>query len=160
MASIIKQLKARFIDTPDFMDLKNIKNIPILIYGDLKHKNRNHNLLRDAKYLGEATTSWNQFIIKSRNMRPVAVDLTIPANFIVGELYAVDPITMLLIDRSCGNTRYTNREMVWVKCVNGSHETRSMQAWMHVGHLDPIEYGTTTTYSVVKDKKQYQEWSG
>ena len=160
--NIIKNLQKRFEFTPDFLEFKCQRNILVFVYGTLRRGGKDNHILDDSVYLGTAHTLRNIFTIKSYFSMPVVFEEEkISSNHIVGEVYAVSPITLADIDHVMHNTGYTDRKIVWVELRNqpSTKNTDIFQGvLMHTGSLPPAHYQRTNTYSEIKERKQYQEW--
>ena len=98
--------------------------IPVFVYGTLKRGYANHVHLRDAVFVGEASTV-------ARYAMHVAglpmVDHDNPVSPIHGELYRVDRTTFVKLDRLEGHPDLYRRRFVWVTLSVGGVEP----AWMY-----------------------------
>ena len=85
--------------------------IKLFVYGTLKRGHRNHRLLRNSTYLGNATTARRYSVIDVGF--PVLI-LDPEGNRVRGELYEVDRETTISLDRLEGVGRMYNRVRKYV----------------------------------------------
>jgi gamma-glutamylcyclotransferase (GGCT)/AIG2-like uncharacterized protein YtfP len=130
--------------TPDFLELRNIHTIPVLVYGTLKMGGIFHDALRGAPYLGEATTIHDGFFMKETSSFPVAFFLGNAGDQrmkhkgkLHGEVYVVDPKMMLRLDEIEDNGRMYTRRQVMVRLVDQPSDVEVKQkfikAWVYCG---------------------------
>lgn len=126
--------------------------IPVFVYGSLKSGGWLHNILKDSFWLGDATTALKEFAMwDSGSGFPVVRDVHKDheaAGRIVGELYMVDPVTLLELDRVEGNNYMYSRRQAWVWAQDHTKEVEdantgeirkarpAIHAWVYVGMND------------------------
>lgn len=121
--SMFTELKARSVYTPDMDVMETYTDyIPIFEYGIRKnYGNTPHPQFKGAKYLGEALTTSETFVMKEHLDFPYVFKIkhTSPsAKRILGQLFAVPIITLLTLDRSYNNNIICRRHKVYVKCMD------------------------------------------
>lgn len=118
MYTLVKQLLERDNDnTPDWRDRKIEDWIPIFVYGTLKAGGRLHRVLENAFWLGDGITAGHDFNMYDTGgfpvVRPVHASHEMGGK-IFGELYMVDPVTLLELDRIEGNGEMYERRQIWI----------------------------------------------
>ena len=141
--------RLRMENTDDYHELRKCEEHLVFVYGTLKKGHPNHELLAKAKPLGVAQTCVGTFCMKNNGgMFPVVTKKSHSmfgntpvgdSGRINGELYAVDTLTMIDLDRLEANGRMYNRVKTWFWMrdqqapVQGS---MGVQAWMYLGDED------------------------
>ncbi len=154
--------------TPDFFDLKLENEIPIFVYGSLKQGGFLHDVLEGHAYLGVGQTHVEKFWMEDAESFPCVFELQHGMKGmhqmkgrIQGELYVVDPLTMLELDRIESNGKMYKRRKVYCKALDqGTQLLRpSVQAWMYIACP---EYWSHVKLQTVKPKMtgkgQVYEW--
>lgn len=178
-------LKARqTITTPDFLQLKLNPVNYVFVYGTLMTGNRNHKLLEDAAYLGRGMTHAPDLVLMEDRKLDLPVALPKKGNAICakkegakikGEIYSVDPLTMLELDFLESNGYLYQRVERWIKCVDQEYKLRGdvsakpyTKCWIYLGvpeawrHLEDScsKFQTPVldwhyAWSSLKDQKNY-----
>lgn len=143
-------LKARkTITTPDFLKLKlNPVNF-VFVYGTLTAGNRNHKLLEDATYLGRGMTHAPDLVLMEDRKLDIPVALPKKGNAICakregakikGEIYSVDPLTMLELDYLESNGYLYQRTERYIKCLDQEYKLKGdvtarpfTKCWVYIG---------------------------
>jgi gamma-glutamylcyclotransferase (GGCT)/AIG2-like uncharacterized protein YtfP len=121
--SLIKRVSDR---TPDFIERKSEHFIPVLVYGTLKSGGYFHDTLEGCPYLGDAYTTTPAFVLYDTGSFPVA--------FHIGEVYVVDPLTLLQLDRIESNGKMYSRKRITVKLIDQQGQANQfIQAWIYCG---------------------------
>lgn len=81
----------------------------LFVYGTLKRGQRNHRLMREARYLGEAVTAPQYTLL---NLGPFPGMITGGTTAVHGELYEVGPKLLARLDRHEGVPKFYIREAV------------------------------------------------
>lgn len=175
---ILEQLSLRYNSrTPDFIERKLEGVIPVFVYGSLRRGFHNHGHLKDLPYLGQAYTTIEKYEmrdagggsfpvvferapkIKGKKRNPVVGKIR-------GEVYAVDPKTLLRLDRLEDNGTMYTRSMQWIfldeqRLSDKTTIRPSIKCWMYVAEekfwqgrcaSDPIR-------SVMTNGVRYYDWS-
>lgn len=130
--------------TPDFIELRNIHTIPVMVYGTLKMGGFFHDAIRGAPYLGEAMTINDQFYMQETESYPVTFWLGNAGDprmkhkgKLNGEVYVVDPKMMLRLDEIEDNGRMYSRRQVMVRLVDQPAsidvKQRFIKVWVYCG---------------------------
>lgn len=118
--SILKDLAKRddCKNTTDWDHRKIEDWIPVFVYGSLKSGGWLHSVLQDSFWLGDGLTATKEYnMYDSGNNFPVVRDVHKDhemAGRVVGEIYMVDPVTLLELDRIESNNYMYYRKQVWV----------------------------------------------
>ncbi len=145
--NILYQLQKRITDsmTPDFVELKQKSSLqPVFVYGTLKKGHRLHDVLSGCPYLGRGITSIARWDLKNapQGSFPIMFKLKTEnphKGKVCGEVYAVDPLTMLELDEIESNGRMYQREKVHIRLRDQHYKTTtgdmnpSVQCWTYVG---------------------------
>lgn len=141
--NILEELSERDNDiTPDYLELKNMKNIPVFVYGTLKMGERNHSLLKDCIFLGEASTAvWGFRMYKAEGGFPVVLkkpSANSDSYRIYGEVYLCSARNILDLDYLESNGRMYDRQkhFIFLHEQNGifkENARASLQCFMYVG---------------------------
>lgn len=136
--------------SPDYMERKLEHLLPVFVYGTLKSGGRLHEILKGSPWLGEAHTALSSFWMQEVAEGGFPIVWRIPkespelgkSGFICGEVYVVDPVTLLELDRIERNTVMYQRGQHHVylldqkyKLQDGYH-TPSLKCWMYSGNPD------------------------
>ena len=98
--------------------------IKVFVYGSLKRGYWNNTLLRDSKFLHNATTVDSKFDMYDLGSFPAVVR---GVSKIYGEVYSIDEETLSKLDALEGNGSFYNREEILVDC-DGEHS----RAWIYI----------------------------
>ncbi|MBZ0272685.1 gamma-glutamylcyclotransferase [bacterium] len=79
----------------------------LFVYGTLKHGQRNHGLMREARFLGEAITAPHYTLL---DLGPFPGLIAGGNTAVHGELYEVEPKLLVRLDRHEGVPRFYIRE--------------------------------------------------
>lgn len=148
---ILEQLAARFQwQTPDFLERKLEGVIPVFVYGTLRRGFHNHHLLKGLPYLGSGYTTVEKYELRDAGQGsfPVAFEKGIKQKSkkrnqnvgkIRGEIFAVDPKTLLSLDRLENNGGMYTRSLQYVfleeqRMSDKSTVRPSIKAWMYLGN--------------------------
>ena len=102
---------------------------PVFVYGSLKRGFGNHDCLQDSKFLGDAVTSHDCFVMHSFGAFPaVSMAQDDSLYFVTGEVYLVSRSTLEVLDRLEGNGHFYTRRLVNVQLDNG----QEMEVWMYL----------------------------
>lgn len=144
---IIEELLNRERYTPDFSKLRLYENIPVFVYDQLRRNGTVNFLMRESKYLGCAVTSHDFYTMKGY-AQPVVLEEPKKSSplrgRIKGEVYAVPPETILVLDKQKFNGRMNYRKMVTVFLNEQTYVTKqgkkhpSIKAWMYLDN--PIQW--------------------
>ena len=103
----------------------------VFVYGSLKMGFGNHSVLgEDADFLGTYNTDDDHYLMCSYKAYPAVLDMGEGEDWykIEGELYEVNPLTLLHLDRLEGNGSFYQRkeirldghdDLVWMYCLLG-----------------------------------------
>lgn len=136
--SLIKRVTNQ---TPDFIERKSEHFIPVLVYGTLKSGGYFHETLEGCPFLGDAFTTVPAFVLYENTSFPVAFHIGNASDprlkhrgKLFGEVYVVDPLTLLQLDRIESNGKMYSRKKITVKLID-QHEqaNRFIQAWIYCG---------------------------
>lgn len=104
----------------------NMNTTLIFVYGTLKRGFGNNGLLRDAEFVGEATTvESDAFIMQTNGRFPAVYRKDQCGDAVAGELYRVTPEQLRRVDELEGFPGWYNRQQV---------ETTGGKAWMYFLH--------------------------
>lgn len=165
---IIDELKRREKFTPDFKKLRLHEDILVFVYDDFKMHGSANRVLSESKYLGVAVSSHDNYVLKG-HAYPTLVDAgrnTIRAR-IKGEVYAVPPETILMMDKQKFNGNLYRRVQRTFFLNNQTYKTKkgpkhpSVRAWVYIGV--PEHWSMTTlpiypryAYQGSRDKKFFE----
>lgn len=158
--------------TTDWLKLKYKRLHLVFVYGSLKHGQRNHDVLKDSLFLGDAHTAQENYeMYNTTNFYPVVFqagkdDDKKRRNRIRGEVYAVTPTKMLELDQIEGNGYIFERKERMVVLTDQTYPTTTgkhhpiPQAWIYLGVRDELK--NELTYQVPSlvegDGKGYCRW--
>lgn len=117
-SDMTKQLRKRNTDlTPDFQELKLRGDNLVFVYGTLRPMGTNSYLLDGDKYLGRGRTLTDKYILRDiRGRFPIVKDSTGSLRGkIEGDVFAVDALTMLELDRLESNGILYTRKERWIR---------------------------------------------
>lgn len=133
-------------NTPDFIDIKQEDQIPVFVYGTVQRGGIFHNYVNGCKYLGKAYTNLDRYQMKEIGTGdfPVAFQAdkgtkVTQMGRLSGEVYVVDPLSLVDIDVIENNGTMYQRKKVWVVLkdqIYGGAEKKShpsIQAWVYFG---------------------------
>lgn len=97
----------------------------VFVYGSLKRGFGNHRLLEGQKFLGEASTNYDDYVMHSLGGYPGVIHLQRSGylyykdkepgqTYIVGEVYEVDDACMKALDRLEGAPSFYHREEAYI----------------------------------------------
>lgn len=148
-------IKRKNSTTPDFLERKLERHIPVFIYDDMKSGMKNHSMMDGTIWLGDAYTTTQGYVMERSEIdTPVVFDsggLSSAAHRIYGEVYVIDAMKLLEIDRMNANNEMFSREMKFVCLLEqtvkpGIKLRPSLKCWMYLG-LDNF-WVTTATKSM------------
>lgn len=131
--------------TPDFIDLKKKSPLqPVFVYGTLKRGNRLHDVISGCDYLGRGLTSIARWELRNAPHSSFPIMFKMDNNHpnrgkIWGEVYAVDPLTLLELDEIENNGRMYQRTKVHITLKDQTYKTTtgdknpSIQIWTYLG---------------------------
>lgn len=129
--------------TPDYLDRKLEKYIPVFVYGTLKVGGRFHEILKDAPCFGDGYTATPTYTMKGTgNDFPVIFShgKASPENAAVfGEVYIINARLLLELDRIEGNGEMYQREQRWIFLLDQSIKGKGgmirpgLKAWVYIG---------------------------
>lgn len=170
------ELRMRYKYTPDWLERKMERDIPIFVYGAMKSGGAQAWALRDSPCLGEAFTSTCNYLMESAQYGdfPVVFDtktLMSRSNRVLGECYLVDPMTLLRLDSMEENGKMFYRQQRFVflpeqEIPSTKRFNPSVKAWIYLGKYDFWENQKTESIKTVHylnqnlfefDQKEYQE---
>lgn len=166
---IFESLKQRQKWTPDFKKLRLHKEILVFVHDQLVYLGSQHKYIEGAKYLGKAVSIHESYTMKGHRM-PVLMENTNPKSErakIKGEVYAVTPERMLVLDKLKYNGNMFRREMrtFFLKDqkfpTKAGHRVPSVKAWVYLGIPDVWQGDHLPTfpryaYAGLKDKMYYE----
>lgn len=124
-------LRRRDSHTPDWLKIKLQEFVPLFVYDSLKIGGFDHEFLErtDVFYLGEARTCIPCFMMKkSENGLPVGQKLpksTAESGYIFGDVFAVNPMVILELDRLYMNTDSFDRTREMIFMMDQSYKTNN-----------------------------------
>ena len=160
--SLIKRVTDQ---TPDFIERKSEHFIPVLVYGTLRSGGYFHDTLEGCPYLGDAYTTTPAFVLYDTGSFPVAFHIGNASDKriknrgkLFGEVYVVDPLTLLQLDRIESNGRMYSRKRITVKLIDQQGQANQfIQAWIYCGvdrywsgdkHLKPCNMKSSSAGTV------------
>lgn len=175
---ILEQLSRRFQkQTPDFLKLKLEGVIPVFVYGSLRRGFHNHGFLKGLPYLGSAYTTIEKYemrdagggsfpVVFEREPKLKGKKRNPVVGKIRGEVYVVDPKTILALDRLEDNGRMYTRSMQWIfldeqKIHEKSTIRPSIKCWMYLGE-EKFWQGRCSSDPIISDMRngvRYYDWS-
>lgn len=161
--------RADNVNTPDFLERKLEKYIPVFVYGTLKAGGRFHDVLNKAPCFGDARSVTSGYIMKAayNDSFPVVLASTRGETYpIYGEIYIVNANILLELDRIEGNNEMYKREQKWFWLEDQSIKGKggmlrpSIKAWVYLGMPDFWTGVPVTKVSPKgKEDKRFYEWS-
>jgi len=140
---LLEQLSKRVQEqTPDFRERKSEKYIPVFVYGTLKRGGHLNDYIGSSLFVGDAMTSSIKWDLHTNGGFPIMRPAAKPEDFeskVRGEVYLVDPLTLLVLDRIENNGRMYQREKILVSCFDQMYKTdkgmrpQVINAWAYVG---------------------------
>ena len=155
--------------TPDFKKLRLQENILVFAFDQLVLLGQQHKYIQGAAYLGKAVSLHDSYVLKGHKF-PVLFENSgdkIKRAKIKGEVYAVTPERMLVLDKLKFNGNMVHRELRSFFLKDQSYDTKkgtrrpSVKAWVYlaipdVWQGDHLPIFPTYTYAGLKDKKYYE----
>lgn len=135
----------------DFLDRKLEGEVPVFVYGTLKQGGYSHEVLEGTAYLGHGISTVDKFYMEETSSFPVLFEIkerttkTLKKNGrVFGEVYAVDPITLLRLDQIENNGRMYKRSLQWIRLIDQDKckLEPTIHAWVYTGV--PEYWGSTT----------------
>ena len=107
------------VEKESYWNGKTVEKYKVFVYGTLKKGFGNHNILKDSKFLGKATTSDRWLMIgKGLSFPYVLKKDKVKGKLIKGELYEVDSTTLKRLDQLEGVPTHYRRATTSIKCDN------------------------------------------
>lgn len=110
-----RQLEDRKEHSPDLMDIRNKNEVLVFTYGTLMRGLWNHAYLRNAKFLGQARTVFDSYEMFDAGFPVLAETRPQEGSLVYGEVYAVDPDTLMGLDYLESNGSMYNRKEIPIK---------------------------------------------
>lgn len=163
-------LERRNAETPDFLELKRLTNIPVFLYGPEKSGGKLHKFVkhRDSIFLGDAKTATSNYVMERADWDGPVVFGTplnsIEAKRIWGEVWLVPPEVILNLDRLNGNNELTKRDkrFVWLQeqGLDGKPNLRpALKCWMYLAETKYWEDQQTVKMASTKaGLEEVYEW--
>jgi len=155
--------------TTDFKDLKRFKNIPVFVYGSLKKDGFFHDAIDKCAYLGRAVTAEASYEMRaSKGDYPVVLKSkdNKDRGRISGEVYIVNPLLMLELDRIEGNNFMYTRQKLFVRLLDQTiykdtkKENPFIEAWVYIGNPEYWDYrDCPKCFSSIQDGVRTFTWS-
>ena len=166
---VIEELRIRRKWTPDFKRLKLHKYILVFVHDQLVHLGAQHKYIEGAQYLGKAVSVHDSYTLKGHRF-PVLLEnqnVKLERAKIKGEIYAVTPERMLVLDRLKFNGNMFHREMRSFFLKDQKYDTKvgsrhpSVKAWVYLGIPDiwagdHLPTFPRYTYAGLKEKMYYE----
>lgn len=141
---ILEDLGRRYNrNSPDYLERKLEGQIPVFVYGTLRQGFSNHGLLKDLPYLGRGVSAIEKFEMREPHHGgfPLLFEngqrtnsANVMSGKVHGEVYVVDPLTLLELDRLEGNGYMYARSKQWIT-LRDQHTCTSRAA----GRNNPVE---------------------
>lgn len=146
---ILRELNERYNETtPDYLERKLEGQIPVFVYGSLREGFHNHGVIQGSPYIGEAVTSIEKYEMREpshggfplvflRGIRDPKTNAS--SGKVRGEVYVVDPRTLLELDRLENNGKMYTRSLqyVYLKDQNlGGKGKPIKKVWMYLSNED------------------------
>lgn len=158
-------------NTPDFLDRKLEKHIPVFVYGTLKTGQRLHSVLGDAPCLGDAYTVTPTYTMKQADAGfPVIFNHSKTApdhHHVMGEVYIVNASILLELDRVEGNGEMYQRDRRWVWLLDQQVQAKSksfrpaIRPWVYLGMKEFWDGIPLVNIPAKKGKEtEYLDWQG
>lgn len=108
---LIQEFKDRGEFTPDFESLRRKEYVPLFVYDDWKMNEANNKYFdKHGKYLGKARTHSGFFrLVETKNQEAVLLEGVQGVGYVHGEVWAVPPEAILVMDRIKHNSRMFRR---------------------------------------------------
>lgn len=140
-------------ETPDYLDFKNLRNIPIFVYGSEMTGGKLHRFLQndiEAIFLGDGRTATASYVMEKAEWDGPVVFNTVAQNSfrVYGEVYLVSPKTILNLDKLNANNEIMRREkrFIWLmeQGIKGKANLHpALKCWMYTGIENYWEDQTT-----------------
>ncbi len=155
--------------TPDFLDRKMEKQIPIFVYDRMRAGSSNFSFVKDAIPLGEAYTTAANFVMETaEDDQAVVFQLEQPnsaGHRVYGEVYLVSPKDLLNIDYLVQNNIRFERSLRYVflqeQSIPAKNKTMrpSVKCWIYTGKKTFWDqYETTPKRSVEINNQRVYNW--
>lgn len=171
---ILEDLSRRYNEySPDYLERKLEGEIPVFVYGSLREGFHNHSLLDGSAFLGRGITSIEKFEMREPHHGgfPLVFEngartsnTNASSGKIQGEVYVVNPLTLLALDQLESNGRMYTRSRQWITLkdqnVGKASFKPTIQAWMYISQK-PFwrERATKGVKSVISNKTRQYDWS-
>ena len=172
---ILEDLGRRYNkNSPDFLDRKLEGQIPVFVYGTLRQGFSNHGLLKGMPYLGKGVSAIEKFEMKEPHHGgfPLLFEAgqrtnssNVMAGKVHGEVYVVDPLTLLELDRLEGNGDMYTRSKQWITLKDQTVAAKNnfkpcIQAWVYIsGKAFWRDRVTTSVPSKLVNSVRQYDWS-
>lgn len=148
---VMGQLKNRAYYSPDLHELEQFEEHLLFVDNNLKMSIGRWSIyLSNAKFLGSAVTLFDHFIMKRTVQFPITFENKTHAAHkkVLGDLWAIDPLTVLRLDVMHNNGDFWYRKKVPVKCLDQDAPYKNgdkrpiISAWMYLGDEEHWENTT------------------
>lgn len=153
--------------TPDYLDLKMEKNIPIFIYDSLKTGGQMNAQVSDGTFLGDAHTMTQSYDMRvnCETNEPVAFS-SMNGHYLQGEVYIVQAYDILNLDYLFGNNHRYKREIKFIALDDqtmplkkSSIQRPAIKCWVWIGLEDYWkDILTESRRTVDNDGKRMYNW--
>lgn len=173
---ILEDLGRRYNrNSPDYLERKLEGQIPVFVYGTLRQGFSNHGLLKDLPYLGRGVSAIEKFEMREPHHGgfPLLFEngqrtnsANVMSGKVHGEVYVVDPLTLLELDRLEGNGYMYARSKQWITLRDQQVPSKTnnfrpcIQAWTYIA-CKPFWRDRVTTSvpsKMVNSVRQY-DWA-
>lgn len=172
---ILEDLGRRYNkNSPDFLERKLEGQIPVFVYGTLRQGFSNHGLLKGMPYLGVGVSAIEKFEMREPHHGgfPLLFENgqrtnsgNVMSGKVHGEVYVVDPLTLLELDRLEGNGFMYQRSKQWITLKDQQVASKNnfkpcIQAWMYVA-CKPFwrDKVTTSVPSRITNSIRHYDWA-
>ena len=141
--SFISELIERKRYTPDFKNIRLHEDNLVFVYDEFQKGGAYNRNLSEGKYLGKGKTAYNQYQMKLTTVHPsspvVFLHNVVNPGFIRGEVYAVPPETIQILDRLNRNGQVFSRTEKSIFLLDQTYTTKkgpkspSVKCWMYIG---------------------------
>lgn len=140
---LVSKLTDRMHRTPDISELKFYKRIPFFAYGLDKTGGTDHELLKNAEYLGRAHTISGNFVMRENKYFPIVSPVEsefVNRAYVRGEMYNVAVEHIIALDHANTNTKIFHRvkhrfvlEDQNPECLKTFKDHKFIQGYMYIG---------------------------
>lgn len=132
--------------TPDYRELRKKSDIPVMFMDSFRVGGMYNCMIDKRPYLGEAisVSEWFQQRESSKYDDPMFVKYdknpgSVPKGCILGDVFVLDPVTLLEVDRFLQNTKMFVRQQTWVwmldqKSVFKDKTKMNLKVWVYLAH--------------------------